>query len=167
MNFPPLCISYRAILALFTKCVFLSVFERQKKRQVQHDFREEDKDEGKEIKERQAGNIFWHHFIILNTAFIALGNMILFCGSGIKIEQNFLSSWTPPSEAIIDTSSGGQAHTQWKNSGNTSAFQENKTEVFWEDVYNNSQLVATEGSPSLMEWWRCHSAAVQVVSTLA
>lgn len=37
------------------KCVFLSVFEGQEKGQIQHDFREEDKDESKEIKERQTG----------------------------------------------------------------------------------------------------------------
>lgn len=37
--------------------VFLSVLEGQEKRKVQYDFREEDKDESKEVKERQTGNL--------------------------------------------------------------------------------------------------------------
>lgn len=44
-------------LAFKLAFVFLSVLEGPEKRQVQHDFREEDKDESKEVKERQTGNL--------------------------------------------------------------------------------------------------------------
>lgn len=55
------------------------------------------------------------------------------CHSGIKIEQNFLSSWTLLCDATVDASGGARARTRQQNSGNNNpAFQENKNEGFSE-----------------------------------
>lgn len=88
-----------------------------------------------------------------------------FCHSGIKIEQNFSSSWTLPCDATVDASSGARARTRQQNSGNNNpAFQENNSEGFSEKEMMMNRHTAA--APSRMQWRSCISCSeVKCVQT--